>query len=535
MISYRRESLTLCPKDPLAFAFVSRKVRSKTRNGAPVRSSLRILLCLALIAPTIPALAQPADGGNRRENAPNPAPRPPRPAPDAVTEQTLDLPGRKLDFMATVGFVRLLDDKGAPEADINTTAYTLKGADPATRPVTFVVNGGPGMASAWLQMGAVGPWRVPMLSQPSASPALQPNADTWLDFTDLVFIDPVGTGYSRFVNTADDVRKRLWSVNGDIESLSQAIRRWLDKSGRIASPKYLLGESYGGFRAPRLEQRLAAQYGVGLQGLVMVSPILDYGNRSGALDLLERAAELPSMAAAVRAEHGQAVTRADLKDAEDYAAGPFLTDVLHGVADPAATARVVDKVSALTGLDPAEVRHRRGLIGSFVFIHDHDRASGRTDSVYDTTVSTPDAFPENPYGRVLDPMLDGLRAPLTEGVLAVYDRLHWHPEGGIYELVSDAAGRQWEYGNQFNRPQSFDALRQDLALDPGLHVIIAHGLFDLVCPYFGTQLLLNQIPAASGADRVKLVTFPGGHMFYSRDDSRAGLRDEAAKLMGAAP
>ena len=131
-------------------------------------------------------------------------------------------------------------------------------------------------------------------------------------------------------------------------------------------------------------------------------------------------------------------------------------------------------------------------------------------------------------------MLDGLRAPLTEGVLAVYDRLHWHPEGGIYELVSDAAGRQWDYGNR-ERPQSFDALRRDLALDPGLHVIIAHGLFDLVCPYFGTQLLLNQIPPASGGDRVRLVTFPGGHMFYSRDDSRAGLRSEAAKLMGAAP
>ena len=496
-----------------------------------MKTYLALLVGLLVAWPVGPALAQPAENiGRARENAPPPAPRPP--TADAVTDQAVELPGRTLHFTATAGFIRLLDDRGAPEADINTTAYTLKGADPATRPVTFVLNGGPGMASAWLQMGAVGPWRVPMLAQPSAPSAPQPNADTWLDFTDLVFIDPVGTGYSRFVASGDDVRKRLWSVGGDVDSLSQTIRRWLDKSGRIASPKYLLGESYGGFRAPRLAQRLAEHDGVGLQGLVMVSPLLDYGNRSGALDLLGFAVDLPSMAAAARAQHGQPVTRADLADAEAYASGAFLTDVLRGVADPAAVDRVVDRVSQLTGIDPAVVRQRRGLIGSFVFVREHDRAAGRTDSIYDTTVTMQNAFPENPYGRSSDPMLDGLRAPVTEGVLAVYDRLHWHPEGTTYQLVGDDAARQWEYGNGFMRPQSFDALREDLAIDPGLHVIIAHGLFDLVCPYYGSQLLLNQIPPGSGADRVHLVTFPGGHMFYSRDDSRAGLRSEAAKLMG---
>ena len=498
-----------------------------------MRTVARLLLCLVLASPIVPAAAQPADNPGRNRDAPaSPAPRPV--IPDAVSEQTLDLPGRTLHLVATAGYIRLLDDKGAPEADINTTAYTLKGADPATRPVTFVVNGGPGMASAWLQMGAIGPWRVPMLSQPSASPALQSNADTWLDFTDLVFIDPAGTGYSRFVSTGDDVRKRLWSVGGDIDSLSQAIRRWLDKSGRIASPKYLAGESYGGFRAPRLEQRLASHDGVGLQGLVMLSPVLDYGNRSGALDLLTYAASLPSMAAAVRARQGQPVTRADLADAEEYASGPFLADVLRGVADPQATARVVGKISALTGLDPAIVRQRRGLIPTFVFIHEHDRATARTDSSYDTTVSIPDAFPENPYGRVSDPMLDGLRAPLTEGVLTVYDRLHWHPEGATYQLFSEDAARQWDYGTGYYRPQSFDALRQDLALDPGLHVVIAHGLFDLVCPYYATQMLVNQIPSGAGGDRVKLLTYPGGHMFYSRDESRGAFRSEVAKMMGAA-
>ena len=481
----------------------------------------------------LPAHAQAPEERNRpRETAAPPAPRPP--LADAVSKQTLDLPGRTLHFTATAGFVRLQDDKGAPDADIATTAYTLEGADPATRPVTFVLNGGPGMASAWLQMGAVGPWRVPMVAAPSASSAPQPNADTWLDFTDLVFIDPAGTGYSRFVATGDDVRKRLWSVDGDINSLSQTIRRWLDKSGRIGSPKYLLGESYGGFRAPRLARRLAENDGVGLRGLVMVSPVLDFGNHSAALDLLGYAVTLPSMAAAVRATHGP-VTRADLQDAEAYASGAFLSDTLRGVADPAAASRVAQQVSALTGLDPALVRQRRGLINSQVFVHEHDRATGRLDSLYDVTVATPDPFPEFPYGRDADPMLDGLRAPLTEAVLSVYQTLHWHPEGAPYRLVSEEAERQWDWGRGYMRPQSFEALRQALAIDPSLHVIIAHGLFDLVCPYFGTQLLLNQVPVASGGDRVRLLTFPGGHMFYSRDESRQGLRDEAAKLIGAPP
>ena len=335
--------------------------------------------------------------------------------------------------------------------------------------------------------------------------------------------------------TGDDVPKRLWSVNGDINALSQAIRRWLDKSGRIGSPKYLLGESYGGFRGPRLARRLAENDGVGLRGLVLLSPVLDYGNHSGALDLLGYAMSLPSMAAAARAAQDKPVGRSDLQEAEAYATGPFLADVARGVADPAALSRVVDRVAALTGLDPALVRRHRGLVDTRTFVHEHDRADGRVDSLYDTTVTSPDPFPEYAEERNADPMLDGLRAPLTEAVLAVYQMLHWHPEGVTYRLVSEEAGRQWDYGRGYNRPESFDALRQALALDPMLHVIIAHGVFDLVCPYYGTQFLLNQIPPASGGDRVSLVTFPGGHMFYSRDESRQGLRTEAAKLIGAAP
>ena len=485
-------------------------------------------LCLAAAALASPVRAQAPQERNRGgDAAANPRPTP----PDAVSRQTIALPGRTLHFTATAGFVRVLNNDDTPAADIATTAYTLDGGNPATRPVTFVLNGGPGMASAWLQMGAVGPWRIPMVPAPSAPATPQPNADTWLDFTDLVFIDPAGTGYSRFVEKGDDVCKRLWSVGGDIDSLSQAIRRWLDKSGRIGSPKYLLGESYGGFRAPRLARRLAEQDGVGLSGLVMISPLLDYGNHSSAFDVLGYAAALPSMAASVRAEGGHPVTRAMLQDAEAYAFGPFLSDAVRGMADPAALGRVVTQVASLTGLDPALVRQHRGLITTQVFIHEHDRGAGEVDSLYDTTVASPDPFPEFTAERSADPILDGMRASVTEAMLTVYQALQWHPDGAVYNLVNEEAARQWDTGRGYNRPESFSALRQALALDPRLHVIIAHGLFDLVCPYYGTQMLLNQIPTEAGTDRVRLLTFPGGHMFYSRDDSRAALRTEVAKMI----
>ena len=494
-----------------------------------MRAILRLSACLLVASLVIPARAEEPEHPSSTKEAGAAALRPL--VPNSISKQSLDLPGRTLHFTADAGFVRILGDKGSPEADIATTAYVLDGADPASRPVTFVLNGGPGMASAWLQMGAVGPWRISMELGPSAAAHPEPNADTWLDFTDLVFIDPVGTGYSDFVAPGEDVRKRLWSLDGDIESIAQTIHRWLNKSGRMTSPKFLLGESYGAFRAPLLARRLAEHDGVGLRGLVLLSPVLDFGNHSRAFDLFGYANVLPSMAATVRAAGGKLMGRTDLQDAETYASGPFLSDVLRGVADPEAVSRVVEHVAGLTGLDTAFVREHRGLISGEVFAREHDRARRRVDSLYDATVSVPDPFPESPDEHKADPMLDGLRAPLTEAVLAVYEMLHWHPEGPIYRLLGEAANHEWDYGHD-RTPEALDPLRQALALDPGLRVIVAHGLFDLVTPYYATQLLLNQIPPASGGDQTRLLTFPGGHMFYSHDESRRELRAAAIDLIG---
>jgi carboxypeptidase C (cathepsin A) len=474
-----------------------------------------------------------ADGS--QQAARPPAGEAPKPPPDQTTHHTLELPDRALKFIATAGTIRLSNEAGVAQADVAFVAYQLEGADRAKRSVSFVFNGGPGMASGWLQAGAIGPWRVPMGGQagvPSGSPVPLPNAETWLDFTDLVFIDPPGTGYSRVVAKDDEARKRFWSVNGDINAIAEAIRRWLDRDGRIVSPKYIVGESYGGFRGPRLARALQSEQGVGVSGLVLVSPVLDLHVMSGHNDPFGWTDVLPSQVAAARALKGP-VSRADLADVEQYAAGDYLVDVMRGMRDAAAVARMSDRVAALTGIDRAIVARGMGRLDDDIFLRELDRAHGRVGSLYDATVLREDPLPRRPLSDYPDPVLQGLMAPITSAMVAIYtDKLNWRPDE-VYHLSNDNAFRQWDWGHGMGRPESLSQLQAALSLDPRLHVLIAHGLFDLVTPYSTTVRLLNQSPSTGIAERVRLMTYPGGHMFYSEDASRAAFREAAKALYGA--
>jgi carboxypeptidase C (cathepsin A) len=451
---------------------------------------------------------------------------------DSTTKQTLALPGRTLAFSATAGSVRLFDDKGEPQADIAYTAYQLDGADARNRPVTFFFNGGPGSASAWLQFGCAGPWRLPINADAvssSSSPELQPNAETWLDFTDLVFIDPVGTGYSRFVATGDEVRKKFFSVDGDVSSIALAIRRWLEKSDRLLSPKFVAGESYGGIRGPKVVRNLQTQQGVGVKGLILVSPVMDFREFTGS-SILQYVWSLPSMAAVARQAKG-AVTRADLAEVERYARGEFMTDLLKGSADTEATTRLADKVAALTGIDQAVSRRLAGRFDAIEFRREFDRKNGRVAGRYDASVMGLDPDPDSSFYHFGDPSGDPLIAPLTSAAVDLTTRkLNWRPDGS-YALLSGAVERAWDFGRGLNPAESISDLRKILALDPKMKLLVGHGLFDLATPYFGSKILLDQLPAYATPERVRLVVYPGGHMFYSRDASRVAFRDEAQALM----
>jgi carboxypeptidase C (cathepsin A) len=492
----------------------------------------------AATTPATPPAGQKGGGARRSGDAAN-APATAeqhRLPPDSTTKQTLELPGRTLSFTATAGSIRLFDDKGEPQADIAYTSYQLDGADRTGRPVTFLFNGGPGASSAWLQFGDVGPWRLSISGDgavASASPDLLPNAETWLDFTDLVFIDPVGTGYSRFVASGEDVRKRFFSVDGDVSSIALVIRRWLEKYDRLLSPKFVAGESYGGIRGPKIVRNLQTQQGVGVRGLILISPVLDFRDYSGS-SLLQYVTSLPTMAAVAREakEAGKgSVTRASLADVEKYAQGEFLTDLIKGQADKEATARLADKVAALTGIDQVVSRRLAGRFDIGEFRREFDRRNGRVTGRYDASVSGFDPYPDSSFSRFNDPSGDPLLAPLTSAAVDLITRkLNWRPDGS-YQLLSDSVSQAWDFGRGQNPAESVSQLRQILALDPKLNLLVGHGLFDLATPYFASKILLDQLPAYGSPDRVKLVVYPGGHMFYSRDSARQAFRTEVQTLM----
>lgn len=452
--------------------------------------------------------------------------------PDSTTKQTVALPGRTLAFTATAGSIRLFNDKGDPQADIAYTSYQLDGGDRRSRPVTFFFNGGPGAASAYLQLGDAGPWRLSIngdAATSSASPDLKPNAETWLDFTDLVFIDPVGTGYSRFVATDEDVRKRFFSIDGDVNALAVTIRRWLEKADRLLSPKFIVGESYGGIRGPRIVRELQTEQGAGVRGLILISPVLDFREYAGS-SILQYVASLPTMAAVAREAKGP-VTRADIADVEAYARGDFLGDLVRGEADAGATMRLADRVSALTGIDRAVSRRLAGRFDVSEFRREFDRRNGRVTGRYDASVSGFDPDPDSSSSHFDDPSGDPLIAPLTSAVVDLTTRtLNWRPDGS-YRLLNSSVERAWDFGRGLNPAQSISQLRQILALDPKLKLLVGHGLFDLATPYFGSKILLDQLPAYASPERVKLVVYPGGHMFYSRDAARQAFRTEAETLM----
>jgi carboxypeptidase C (cathepsin A) len=516
-------------------------IRLAKLRHAPVALALLAFFALAAVraedAPQPPPAAsspgQKSAGADGRGTASSsPAAEQHRLPPDSTTKQTLALPGRTLAFSATAGSIRLFDNKGEPQADIAYTAYQLDGADVATRPVTFLFNGGPGASSAWLQLGNLGPWRLAINGDAvdsSASPNLQPNAETWLDFTDLVFIDPVGTGYSRFVASGEEVRKRFFSVDGDVNSIALTIRRWLEKSNRLLSPKFVVGESYGGIRGPKIVRELQNGQGVGVRGLILVSPALDFRETSGS-SLLQYVASLPTMAAVAREAKG-AVTRADMADVERYARGDFLSDLVKGLADTEATTRLADKFAALTGIDQALSRRLAGRLDPIEFRREFDRKDGKVTGRYDASILGFDPSPESSFYHFRDPSGEPLYAPLTSAAVDLTTRkLNWRPDGS-YEILSSAVGKAWDFGRGQNPAESTSQLREILALDPKLKLLVGHGLFDLATPYFGTKILLDQLPAYASPDRVKLVVYPGGHMFYSRDASRQAFRAEAQALM----
>jgi carboxypeptidase C (cathepsin A) len=252
---------------------------------------------------------------------------------------TVTLADRTLQVAATAEFLPITNGKGDTTAEIFVTSYVAKDAPAAQRPVTFLFNGGPGAASAFLHLGAVGP-RVLVTNADGTLPPppvrLEDNPASWIAFTDLVFVDPVGTGYSRATGKDEDADKSFWGVRADVRTLSEVVRLWLTRNGRWSTPKYLAGESYGGFRIAMMARNLQRDAGVEINGLIMVSPALEFSLIFGGdYDLLSWATRLPTLVASSHAwglgargsSEAGAMTQVDI---ERFALNDYLVGLANG-------------------------------------------------------------------------------------------------------------------------------------------------------------------------------------------------------------
>lgn len=495
----------------------ARMLRTKAHPGL---LGLLALFFVALSPASVPATA---------EETKKPAPPGPEAAlpPDAQTQHVLHLPGRELAYTAVAGSLPIAGEKGEKEGDIAYVAYLADVRNPGERPVTFLFNGGPGAASAYLNLGAIGPEVLaldPEKQFAATPPSLSPNPESWLDFTDLVFVDPVGTGYSRAAPGVD-AGKVFWGVHQDIRSLAAFIRLYLTRNDRLASPKYLVGESYGGFRAARLAHALLTDPGIAVSGIFLLSPALDFGLiRGGESNILRPALRLPSYAAAAGA------TPQILAEAERFALGDYLTALATGPSGKEAD-RIYAAVARYTGLAEETVRRFRGRIPPDVFIKEIGQGRGTVGSLYDATVAMTDPDPAGTAHHGPDAVLDGTVAPLATAMVRYLRQTLGYRTDLRYELLNRAVNHHWDWQDGGgDQPSVLEDLRQAVALDPQLRIRIAQGLTDLVTPYLCARFIIAHLPTVQAVSPIELDLYPGGHMMYWRPDMRARLKENAAKL-----
>jgi carboxypeptidase C (cathepsin A) len=463
----------------------------------------------------------PAEAKDKDKEAPLPA--------DAHIAQSMQLDGKTLHYTVTVGTLPV-SDNGKKIGEVVFTAYTIEGQD---RPVTFALNGGPGAASVYLNLGAIGPKHLEFGEEgdsPSDPVKLLDNPGTWLDFTDLVFIDPVGTGYSRSLVPADETKKQFYSTDADIHYLSRIIFDWLVKNGRLSSRKYLVGESYGGYRGPRITHFLQTQLGVAMNGVVLVSPYLNPAleeNRD--LSPIPWMVTLPSITAA-HLEREHKLTPEAMAQVIAYTRGEYATDLMKGRSDPEATPRIVKQVTTMTGLEEEFVRRAGGRLEIGAYLREVFRESGKLGSVYDSNVTSYDPYPFAPEQRTNDPLLESIIAPTTTAMVDFVTRIVGWKTDARYNALSFQVNSQWDRDSPSLRAGAVPDLRQSVAADPKLRVTIVHGWNDLSCPFMSSVLTVDQMPLMGDSARVSVHEYPGGHMFYSRPASQAALRKDVQAM-----
>lgn len=489
-----------------------------------------------------PAAATPAPAAT---GSPAPAGSPsPAAAVDATatTHHTVTVGGRPIAYTARAGTIALHDANGDETARMFSVAYTADGADPGSRPVTFVWNGGPGSSTMWLHMGSFAPLRVAVPSDgtaPAPGTRLGPNAESLIDTTDLVFIDAVGTGYSRI--TGKGTPKMFYGVDEDAQAFATFVRDWATENDRWGSPKFLFGESYGTLRAAITVDRLQRS-GMAINGVVLLSSALDFN----ALDSGQGPGEdqqfinvLPTEAAVAWYHHRVAGNPPDLArfvdEVRGFASGPYADALMRGDGLDAATRRaIVAKLHVYTGLDEAYIERANLRIDPSRFEHALNGragiATGRLDGRYqgpelDRTGDT------TAYDPTSDDALTGaFNAAFNR---YVRDDLNYRSDRPYLPTNYPVVGRHFNYRrtNTIVAPNGARDLRAALTKNPYLRVFSANGYFDLATPFYGTEYTLNHLGLdPSLRSHVEYGFYPSGHMIYLNDDARRALKSDLVRF-----
>lgn len=470
-----------------------------------------------------------------------PEPSPYKEEPPVISKHTVRAGTKQLSYTVTTGFMPIKNERsGDVEAKMFYMAYTLDGtSDPAKRPLMVSFNGGPGSASVWLHLGALGPRRVKMLDDGMMPPPpyeMEDNAQTWLADTDIVFVDPVGTGYSRA--TKNEFGPKFWGLNGDIEAMGEFIRLYLGRAERWASPLFLVGESYGTTRASGLSDFLF-EHGIGLNGIILISTVMNFQSiRFADNNDLPLVLIFPSYTSTawyhkmLPPEQQRRPLRDVLKDSEAFAANEYMPAMLR-IDHLSAQERqsLLDKFNMFTGLskDFIDRNNFRVDLGEFMkeLLRGQRRTTGRLDSRF--TGIERDAAGASTDN---DPSMSAIRPPYTSAFNDYVRRDLNFKSDTEYYILGGGITAPWNWNVSNGYADTSAALGNAMRKNPYMKVMVACGYYDMATPFFAAEYSVSAMNLDPQIRKnISFEYYEAGHMMYIEKNSLKKLHDDAAAFI----
>jgi len=482
-----------------------------------------------------------AEAKDEKKTTPEKAPAQEFSQTPIITKGTVTIKGKSIPYTATTGFMNITDDNGAVKATMFYVAYVRSDMPSEKRPITYAFNGGPGSSSVWLHMGALGPKRVVLTDKgdmPKPPGNMVDNEYSWLEFTDLVFIDPVGTGYSR--PAKDEKKEQFHGLDEDVTSVGTFIRLYTTQNKRWLSPKFLAGESYGTTRAAYLSDHLADRHGMYVNGILLISMVLDFQTlRFSPANDLPCALFLPTYAATAM-YHGKldeslrANQEKSLEEIRSWALNDYLTYLAKGhVASDAEHKAVTEKLSRYTGLSQEFIAttHNRPDIFRFTkeLLRDEGKTVGRLDSRF-TGIDRDNAGENFEY----DPSYNAvIYAPFTSTVNHYLRSTLGFESDLPYEILTGKV-QPWNWGSaERGFPYVGEALRKAMTKNKFLKVYVANGWYDLATPFFAAEYTMNHLPLESSLrNNISMKYYRSGHMMYIEKESLKQFTKDVEQFYG---